>query len=451
MRAGCPRSESSRRLYLRVVAVAAVERTTSSKHMLTSDLALSWQRGNKIAPRYIDAANANHLRTAEDLIFIFSQHQDKSRAELERALDKYVGVGTDYRILRGLIKLLDDRCEFETVSAKDPAELRAALFFKAAAHHPVSETTREEVIAAVAGELKCSAAEVMSGLYADLPANQRLTRFDELSARELLDRYNVAQAQALLYRCTELRLWLDNKEPEVSRRLFLEIRRRGLIHTISGHPATGYEIRLSGPVSLFHRSQKYGIQMAVFLPALLLYPGWRMKAEITAKNGPAFFELSSDQHKLHSHYLSEELPDENPALKKIMESWDATGSEWRLRADHEVIDLGETAFVPDLAFVHPNGKKVYLELLGYWTPRYLNDRLQDFTRGGFGDYLLAVSEEQRCSRDAPAQLPPNVLLIKKTLTARDLNRALERLSETDRELTEQREITEQTETELNTL
>lgn len=433
MRAGCPRSESSRQLSFRLVAVAAaVERTTSSEQMLTADLAMSWQRGSKIAPRYIDAADANHLQTAEDLIFIFSQHLDKTRAELARTLDEYVGVGTDYRILRGLIKLLDDRCEFETVSAKDPAELRAALFFKAAAQHPVNETTRAEALAAVAGELECSPAEVMSGLYADLPANQRLTRFDELSARELLDRYNVAQAQALLYRCTELRLWLDNKEPEVSRRLFLEIRRRGLIHTISGHPKTGYEIRLSGPVSLFHRSQKYGIQMAVFLPALLLYSGWRMKAEITAKNGPAFFELSSDQHKLHSHYLSEELPDENPALKKIIEGWDAIGSEWRLRADHEVIDLGETAFVPDLAFVHPNGKKVYLELLGYWTPRYLNDRLQDFARGGFSDYLLAVSEEQRCSRDAPAQLPASVLVFKSSLNAKAVHLALLRIVEEER-------------------
>ena len=103
-----------------------------------------------------------------------------------------------------------------------------------------------------------------------------------------------------------------------------------------------------------------------------------------------------------------------------------------MRADHEVIDLGETAFVPDLAFVHPNGKKVYLELLGYWTPRYLNDRLQDFARGGFSDYLLAVSEEQRCSRDAPAQLPASVLVFKSSLNAKAVHLALLRIVEEER-------------------
>ena len=46
----------------------------------------------------------------------------------------------------------------------------------------------------------------LQGLYADLSDNQVLTLIDELDAPQLLDRYNVAQAQALLYRCSEMRL-----------------------------------------------------------------------------------------------------------------------------------------------------------------------------------------------------------------------------------------------------
>ncbi len=395
--------------------------------MLTADLAMSWQRGSRIGPRYIDADDPSHLQTARDLILIVTQYQGRTRGGLERALDEYIGVGADYRILRGLIKLLVDRCEFETVCAKDPSEIRQALFFRAAQHHPLDDDSRQQVIAAVAAELECAPEEVTGGLYADLPANQEMTKFDELSARELLDRYNLAQAQALLYRCIEMRLQLEPQEPEVSRRLFMEIRSRRLIHSISGNPRAGYEIRLSGPVSLFHRSQKYGIQMAVFLPALLLYPGWRMRAEITTRDGTAFFELASDQHKLRSHYLIEDIPVENPLLEKLAAGWDAQESEWELRQSHEVLDLGEAAFVPDLVFIE-GGRKVYLELLGYWTPRYLSDRLKEFERGRFGNFLLAASEEMRCSRDAPAQLPPNVIVVKKTLTAKDVQRGLERLA-----------------------
>ena len=72
--------------------------------MLTSDLALSWQRGHHTGPRYINAEDANYLRVAEDLSQIVREHRGGRRAELEQALDDYIGVGTDYKILRGLIK-----------------------------------------------------------------------------------------------------------------------------------------------------------------------------------------------------------------------------------------------------------------------------------------------------------------------------------------------------------
>src|SRR5262249_37596680 len=153
--------------------------------------------------------------------------------------------------------------------------------------------------------------EVVEGLYADLSGNQRLATFEEMSAADLLDRYNLAQAQALLYRCSEMRLWIEPQEPSVTRRIFTEIKAFRLIHSIKGNPDTGYDVALSGPVSIFHRSQKYGIQMAVFLPALLLYPGWRMHAEIGTKTGAAFFELVSNQARLRSHYVVEDAQPQN--------------------------------------------------------------------------------------------------------------------------------------------
>src|SRR5215212_2420979 len=99
--------------------------------MLTADLAMSRVRGNLIEPHYINPADKGHLEMACDLVAIFSEHQGRQRAELDRELEEYVGTGTDYKIVRGLIKLLLDQCEFETASAIDPAEIRRALFLKA--------------------------------------------------------------------------------------------------------------------------------------------------------------------------------------------------------------------------------------------------------------------------------------------------------------------------------
>jgi len=45
-------------------------------------------------------------------------------------------------------------------------------------------------------------------------------------------------------------------------------------------PSRGYEAVLDGPASLFSKSQKYGIRMANFLPALPLCDRWEMVVEI---------------------------------------------------------------------------------------------------------------------------------------------------------------------------
>ena len=397
--------------------------------MLTADLALSWQRGTRTAPRYIDAEHPQHLQEAADLIAVFSEHQGRRRAELEQTLNEYVGVGTDYKILRGLIKLLMDRCEFETNSKVDPAEIRQALFLKAREFHPVmkSPDIRQQVVTEVAVQLGCTPDTVLDGLYADLPENQKLSSFEELTARELLDRYNLAQAQALLYRCVEMKLWVEPQEAAGYRELFNSIKAYRLIHTIKGNSATGYEVRLNGPVSMFHRTQKYGVQMAVFLPALLLCQGWRMRAEITSKKtGSAFFELSSEQEQLRSHYLSG-MVYENPMLEKLAAGWERLDSTWSLEPSSEVINLGESAFIPDFVIWNEEGKQVYVEILGFWTPQYLKERLKEFERSGMKNFIIAAWDELRGSREPASNLPSNVIVFKKGLEPIVVKAALDKL------------------------
>jgi len=111
--------------------------------MLTSDLALSWQRGNQIRPRYVRAEDDGWLETASALIELFREHQGCTRAELDAALEDYVGTGTDYKILRGLIKLLMDRTEFAAGVEVTPADLRRAVFLKARGAHPLTDASRD--------------------------------------------------------------------------------------------------------------------------------------------------------------------------------------------------------------------------------------------------------------------------------------------------------------------
>ncbi len=387
--------------------------------MLTADLAQSWQRGGRTGPRLIDAGDSELLQDAADLINFFNTHQNLARRELDEALQTYVGVGTDYKILRGFIKLLMDRCTFEVSSSIEPYQIRRALFLKACEHHPITgeSEARVETLSSVARELECAPDALLAGLYADLPLNQKLLEFEPISASELLELYNVAQAQALLYRCIEMRLTIAPQSTNGYRELFGAIKAYKLIHTVKGNAADGYEIRLDGPVSMFHRSQKYGIQMAVFLPALLLCTNWHMRAEIAQKPGTnnASFELGSDQKTLRSHYLPA-MPYRNPTVEQLAESWQKFDSPWTLEHGRTIVDLGDSAFIPDYILRREaDGKEFYLEILGFWTPQYLQQRLAEFAHARIENFLIAAWDELRGTRDALARVPDHVIVFKRKL------------------------------------
>lgn len=419
--------------------------------MLTADLAQSWRHGARTGPRLLDPTDEKLLRAAGDLISIVRLHAGETRGSLQAALDDYIGSGTDYRILRGLIKLLTDVCEFETAGAVEPAELRRKLFLAAREHHPVLPLTetrigsstanesgdmRDLLIASVALEHNSTTPETEACLYADLAANQRLTTFDEPEPAALLDRYNLAQAQALLYRATEMRLQVAGQEAAHARAIFDSIKAYGLVHSITGSAHEGYEVVLTGPVSLFHRSQKYGVQMAVFLPALLLCAGWRMRAEIASPDREAdanastatnlFYELGADQDALHTHLLP--APRHSNKLDaKLIAAWERAPCDWKLEPTSEVIDLGATAFVPDLVAEHAGGKRVHIEIFGFWTPAHLARRTAEFDREGFRDWIIIASDELRCSREPPASTPANFVTCKTAPDAADVRSVLDRL------------------------
>ncbi len=398
--------------------------------MLTSDLAINWRRGDKLFPRLIKTDDAIYLRDAEILIEIFDDFLNKTRGELECELEEYVGTGTDYRILRGFIKLLTDRCEFETSSVAEPAEIRQKLFLEARKFQPVlpDSEQRNKVLESIAAEFQTDAGTLFSNLYADLSAQQKLISFDAIEPADLLDRYNLAQAQAILYKCVEMRIRVAPSADTVNyRSIFGWIKHFGLIHSVAGNAANGYEITLTGAASLFHRSQKYGIQMAVFLPALLLCENWKMSAEVAQREGEnASYQLTSEQVELKSCYADE--PEyKNSDIEKLKKDWEKSGGAWQLQKNREVIDLGKTAFIPDFVMISPDNEKVYLDVLGFWTPKSLKKRLEEFQAANFKWFIFAAGQDLRGSREEPLWTSENVVFYKTKILPRDLEETAKKL------------------------
>ena len=397
--------------------------------MLTSDLAINRRRGERIFPHFVHPRDEANLRDAGKLIEIFEKSAGKKmRGELDGELENYVGTGTDYKILRGFIKLLQDRSEFEIDSIETPEEIRRKVFLEAGKYGQVLPDSEERrtVLEIVADEFQSDAETIFRNLYGDLSGNQKLTAFEKIEPEELLNKYNLAQAQALLYRCVEMKIRVAPSDAENYRAVFGWIKHFGLIHSVAGNADDGYNITLTGAASLFKSSQKYGIRMAVFLPALLLCRDWKMSAEIPdKKRGTAFYTLSSEQDELESHYLDE--PEyKNPVGEKLVQNWEKNDTKWKLKENREVVDLGKTAFVPDFVLVSGR-KKIYLDILGFWTPKMLKKRLEEFKSAKFTKFILAADEDLRGSREESDVKSANVIFFKNRLKPELLEETAENL------------------------
>lgn len=168
--------------------------------------------------------------------------------------------------------------------------------------------------------------------------------------------------------------------------------------------------------------------MAVFLPALLLTKDWEISAEIHDKKyGNAVYELSSEQDELSSCYFDE--PEfENPLFEKLKTDWEKSSVRWILTDNREVIDLGKTAFIPDFVLTSPDKKKkVYLDILGFWTPKILKKRLAQFEGTNFTNFIFAASNELRGTREEETSNNDNVVFFKSVIRPLLLEETAEKL------------------------
>lgn len=340
---------------------------------------------------FIDAEDEALLRRASGLVREFKAHSQKTRAELDEALNDIVGDDVTFAITRGLSKLLHDRSTWEPSSPVPPVELRRLIFEASAANHPVGRAkSREQILADVAAELGVEPDDVERGMYSDLKAEHRLTSFREIDASSLLHRYNLALAQGMLYRASTMSIEVSTKSPAGLRQLFRWLKFHQLMHRAL-RTKTGWRVEIDGPLSLFDQSQRYGLQMAKFLPALLLTERWKMEAAVQWRDRPDTlkFELTPDAG-LVSHLKSKGMAvsrEEKLVVERLKKK-----KGWAVSKRATVLDLGgKDVLVPDFTLTHKDGRKAYVEVVGFWRRSYLERRIEVLSKYGPKNLVLCVS------------------------------------------------------------
>ena len=426
--------------------------------VLTAKLARSRTTDETVTPLFIDPDETQYRKTARELLQLFEAHLGEPKGDLEDAIDELTVADTDYKIVQGLAKLLKDECEFEVRASVEPREIRRRLFEKANDRYPIvrqptlgEDTQKLEVYSAVADELGISLEECYRGMYADLEDNKRLVRIGtrtadryasdddaststtnltgssdgeyehtDLTVNWLLTRYNLALAQAVLYDATELRIRVWDHFGTV----FSYVKLFGLMHRIypidadgkrvaSTDQAAGYEAVLDGPASLFSKSQKYGIRIANFLPALPLCDRWGMTAEVLVDEATGEirqFELDHTEG-LDSHYSAGDRFDSD-VERTLANKWERANTEWELVREDDVFDFGAEVMIPDFAIEHPDGRRAILEIVGFWTPEYLDAKLEKIRKVEADNLVLAVSERLDCASNEFGSAADRVLWFK---------------------------------------
>lgn len=401
--------------------------------MLTADLVRARRRGDELKLTPLDAAGSTAaLELARTLLALAEAHVGKTRSELDEVMDAVIGSAQDRKLAAGLAKLIWDRTELTEAVPIDPEALRHDVFARAQA---VWATTgegdrfdRTTVLAAVAAERGLTVDELERGLYADLREAHVITQLAPISAPRLVEAYELAQPQAVLLRAVRVVVEVRSAIPGAYRTLFRKLKFLRLLCTITPCAKGGYRIEIDGPFSLFESSTRYGLALALALPAIRELDRWSLVADLRwgTERLPLTCRLDG---------LGEPDADAAPHLaddvRALLDAISALDTPWRASPATEILDLpGHGVCVPDLTFTHARtGAHVYLEVLGYWSRDAVWKRVELVQAGLDHRIVFAVGQHLRVSEAAlDAELPGALYVYKRTMSARAILERVEALA-----------------------
>jgi predicted nuclease of restriction endonuclease-like RecB superfamily len=354
--------------------------------MLTSDLLVVKTSKGKIEPVYA-LLDQDNLEIATSIIDAFQDHVGKKYGELSEELEGIEEI--NFRLIRGLTQILERRCVIEADSVVDPVAARKAVFEESKGF-VTDDEERKKVIGEVAGRLSIDPADLETALWADHEGNLLVKEFQPIAPEDFLKWYNLSLAQTLLFRATSMEIEIEDNFQQV----FRKIKQLGLIYTISDG-----KIFLEGPTSLFKLTERYGYAFAKLLPTIRESSRWCLKASISRKTfkGKRIYEFSLD-HTKRSIFGPESEPAEvdfDSAIEK--EFYQLSFNDWKVRREPSVLEAGEYAFIPDFS-LDRNGARVYVEIVGFWTPDYLKHKIQKFNQLKEGEsMILLVNRNLSCT------------------------------------------------------
>jgi uncharacterized protein len=478
----------------------------TEQNMLTLQLLRVRTRNGAIFPLFCTKDEEIELakKIIEEFEHAWENKEKKAVLEDRIAAIEESEVGSDYKLVRGFYALLERRCTFKSknsdndndgtsasVSIIEPVRIRKAIFEESSKRgFALTELERREIADSVASKLHLSSADaVLKAMWSDSEDNLILDHFHAIDSEALVGWYNLSLMQTLLFNCTKLDFYISGGLNW--KHVLRSVKRLGLMYHLQQQPHHQQQqenriiCSLEGPLSLFKLTDRYGTSLAKLLPSIIFSSdkkaeggggGWRLDAWIVRKtmDGRKIYEFKISKNEvpklLTDPYLflptpiptaekeaAISLPYDNyyfdsTVEEKFANRFEQAETGWRLIREPDPLVLSNGgAFIPDFMFEKYN-KKVYLEIVGFWTKDYLEKKLQKLAdifistdgkrkrniNNNTDPLFIAVNEDLACSKSSFSSIIPKEHLIFYKNDTVPVKPLLDYLRSIDREIIERK-------------
>ncbi|HEY6757251.1 MAG TPA: DUF790 family protein [Nitrososphaera sp.] len=479
--------------------------------MLTLQLLRVRTRNGAIFPLFCTKDEEIELAKKIILEFEHAWKNKENKAALEdriAAIEESDACGGDYKLVRGFYALLERRCTFKsrdsnsdsdggaitisnsssTIPIIDPPRIRKAVFEESSKRgFALTELERREIADFVASKLNLSSHDaVLKAMWSDLDDNLILDHFDAIDPEALVGWYNLSLMQTLLFNCTKLDFYISGGLNW--KRVLRSVKRLGLMYHLQQPQQQQQQEKriicsLEGPLSLFKLTDRYGTLLAKLLPSIIFSSDkrresdsdgeWHLDAWIVRKtmDGRKMYEFKISQDEIpklltdpyvffpHISTAEKEVAKSFPyndsnfdstVEEKFAKRFEQAESGWRMTREPDPLVLSNGgAFIPDFVF-EKYDKKIYLEIVGFWTKEYLERKLQKLAdifisadskkkKNNNTDLLfIALNEDFACSKSAFSSIIPKGQLIFYKNDTVPVKLILDYLKSIDREMIERK-------------
>ena len=371
-------------------------------------------------PRYLMPGDYPWLRILiEEFQRFDGKRVDELRARLREPLPCHAPEGK----AKLAMHVLERICHIgRPASPTSPALARRALFSEAQRARDRGAWDRSMIFRTAAERLGVSPEALLNSLFADLPGERLLgIPSPPPDPHGLAHRANLSLAQGFLQRSSRVTIVLEGNARAVVR----QVRLRRLLCRV--RPRMGPRratIEISGPYSLFKRTILYGRALSSLVPVLRECDHFQVTADAVLRGRELSVRLRSGDPifpaaTLHRRYDSK--LEERFALdfRKAAPDFDVV-------REPEPIQAGDHLIFPDFAIYRRRNpiRRVLLEIIGFWTPRYLSDKLNHLRRAGRKDMILCVDESLNCTDEVFSDLG-HVVHYKRRIDAKEVRARVE--------------------------